>query len=252
MVRPHFHYAAGAAPTILRVRSAAPVLLQLLLGWLVGGGAALAQTNGLPAVGAQSASSQTSVTVQSQVDVLRSQMNGAIARVQQIVNQPVRQFRIGPGMEWSTYNEGWYHPGANKPDFNNVDIRTTQEKPYDSKGYVSSPLNPGVLFYGPDLEFNPNTKYFITNRNFPRKKLTEAEMVEINSLYRVIGKCEAELNRLRATPTPRPPEPAREEAENSSAPATTSSGGIDPKTGHLMVAGLLVILCVVVVRRLSR
>src|SRR6185312_13200587 len=47
----------------------------------------------------------------------------------------------------------------------------------------------GVMFRGRDLEFNAMTKLFYTNRMLPKKRLTETEMLEINSLYRVIGRC---------------------------------------------------------------
>ena len=37
------------------------------------------------------------------------------------------------------------------------------------------------------------TKYFYTDRSVPKKRLTEAEMLEINKLYRVIGHYQHEL-----------------------------------------------------------
>jgi hypothetical protein len=42
------------------------------------------------------------------------------------------------------------------------------------------------------------TKFFYTDRSVPKKKLTEAEMVEINRLYRIIGKNQTELTLLQA------------------------------------------------------
>ena len=92
----------------------------------------------------------------------------------------------------------WFHPGAAKPDFNNVDIRTTQETPYDRYQYVSTELNPGLAWVGSELEFNSMTKFFYTDRSVPKKKLTEQEMLEINRLYRIIGRCEQQLTQLRA------------------------------------------------------
>jgi hypothetical protein len=68
---------------------------------------------------------------------------------------------------------------------------------YDKYGYVNSDLNPGVVFIGQDLEFNSMTKYFYTDRSVPKKKLTEPEMLEINRLYRIIGRCEKELAQLQ-------------------------------------------------------
>ena len=38
------------------------------------------------------------------------------------------------------------------------------------------------------------TKYFYEDRSLPKKRLTEVEMLEINLLYRIIGKCEEQLN----------------------------------------------------------
>ncbi|HMD53952.1 MAG TPA: hypothetical protein VKJ65_05330, partial [Phycisphaerae bacterium] len=58
-------------------------------------------------------------------------------------------------------------------------------------------LNPGVVFLGNELEFNSRTKYFYTDRLVPKKRLTEAEMLEINQLYRVIGHCEQQLDELQ-------------------------------------------------------
>jgi hypothetical protein len=100
--------------------------------------------------------------------------------------------------EYSNYPEGWFHPGALTPDFNNIDVRTTQKLAYQNSPYVTSPLNPNVVFMGPELEFNSMTKYFYTDRSMPKKKLHESEMIEINQLYRVIGKCNSELAALRS------------------------------------------------------
>ncbi len=66
--------------------------------------------------------------------------------------------------------------------------------------YVSSELNPGIAFVGHQLEFNSLTKYFYTNRSLPKKKLSQAGMVEINRLYRIIAKCEKQLAQLQPPP----------------------------------------------------
>jgi hypothetical protein len=130
-------------------------------------------------------------------------MNDAIFRVQDIVNQPVKQLKHTPEMvDVAFYSPGWFHQGAIKPDFNTVDVRKTQQFDYDGHQYVTSDLNPGVVFIGRELEFNPMTKYFYTDRLVPKKKLTEAEMLEINQLYRVIGRCEQQLDELQ---NPEPP-----------------------------------------------
>jgi hypothetical protein len=133
---------------------------------------------------------------------LEAEMNNAISQVKEIVNQPVTVVPRTPDMQVSTYRPGWFHPGAEKPDFNTVDIRATQTFTYDQDEYVTSDLNPGVAFIGNELEFNPMTKYFYTDRSVPKKKLTEDEMLEINQLYRVIGKCEQQLDEIQHPRTP--------------------------------------------------
>ncbi len=206
-------------------------------------------------------------STQQQIAPLQAQINNAVARVQQIVNQPVRRLQLTRAMRYSNYREGWFHPGANTPDFNHIDIRTTQEKPYDNQQYVTSPLNPGIVFYGPDLEFNANTKYFVTDRNTPKKKLTDGEMVEINSLYRIIGKCQDEIARLskppagtagqppaggkpalaalqKETPVPEEPDPTP--------PKPAPAKGIDPATGHILVGCLGAVLAVLTIRRFTK
>jgi hypothetical protein len=124
----------------------------------------------------------------------QSVMDDALRRVKAIVNQPVHKFARAANMDVGIFRPGWFHPGANIPDYNNVDIRTTVESPYAQNRYVTSDLNPGVVFLGAELEFNANTKYFYIDRTLPKKKLTEAEMVQINHLYRIIGKCESTLH----------------------------------------------------------
>jgi len=59
-----------------------------------------------------------------------------------------------------------------------------------------------VVFISHDLEFNPMTKYFYTDRTVPKKRLTEDEMLEINRLYRIIGKCEQQLDDLQNHKSP--------------------------------------------------
>ena len=128
---------------------------------------------------------------------LELEMTNAYQRVLQIVNKPVRAFAKTPGLAATRYGPGWFHDGASKPDFNTVDIRLSQEFPYAQKKYVTSDLTPKVVFFGQDLEFNAMTKIFYTNRSLPKHKLTEAEMIEINQLYRVIGKCEQAVMQIQ-------------------------------------------------------
>lgn len=121
-------------------------------------------------------------------------MADAIERVKRIVNQPVRALTRTPDMEVSTSSPGWFHQGAAKPDFATVDVRATQDtSKFAPRVYITSDLNPGVAFAGSEVEFNSMTKYFYVDRSLPKKKLTEAEMLEINRLYRIIGECEEKL-----------------------------------------------------------
>lgn len=137
-------------------------------------------------------------TKEQQIAALKAEMNDAIFKVQDIVNQPVTHLKRTSGMDVATYGPGgWFHPGAIKPDFNTVDVRKTQQLDYAGNQYVTSDVNPGVVFLGSELEFNPMTKYFYTDRSVPKKKLTEAEMLQINDLYRIIGKCEQQLDELQ-------------------------------------------------------
>jgi len=131
-----------------------------------------------------------------QIAALKAQKSDAIFKVQDIVNQPVTQLKRTPDMVDIGFYPGWFHPGAETPDYNTVDVRKTQQFPYVNQ-YVTSDLNPGVVFPGHELEFNSMTKYFITDRTVPKKKLTDAEMNEINRLYRIIGHCEQQLNELQ-------------------------------------------------------
>jgi len=175
--------------------------------------------------GPLTAAAQPTNTLQDQIADVQFEMDKAIAQVQKIVNQPVTAYARQPGMEVPTTEGGWFHPGADKPDFNNVDVRTTQEFPYAKCEYITSDLNPGVMFRGRDLEFNHNTKYFITDRSVPKKKLTEAEMLEINRLYRIIGHCEQQLAQLQPPPTPKPPEETAGEVMLDRYPMLGSTSG---------------------------
>jgi len=130
---------------------------------------------------------------------VKAEMDSATARVKAIVNQPVRNFLKGPDVKYVIYPY-WFHDGASKPDFDHVDIRQTQDLHYATQGYVTSDLNPGVLWAGAELEFNTNTKYFYTDRSVPKKRLTEAEMLEINRLYRIIGEDEELLIDIKNPP----------------------------------------------------
>ncbi|WP_296742604.1 hypothetical protein [Mesorhizobium sp.] len=118
-----------------------------------------------------------------QVDALNAQTAQAQQRIVAIVNQPVTHLRRTGQV--TVFSPGWFHPGAITPDFDTVDIRATRELIYD--GYVTSDVTPTEMFDGDELEFNSMTKYFYVDRNLPKKRLSNSEMVEINGLYRVLG-----------------------------------------------------------------
>jgi hypothetical protein len=160
------------------------------------------------------AAAQPATTTAIDTNAVKAEMDSAIHQVEKIVNQTVPAYRRAPGMHWSEFHPGWFHEGANKPDFNHIDVRTTRETSgYEQHEYCTSDLNPGLVWKGTDLEFNASTKYFYTNRTFPKKKLTEAEMVEINRLYRIIGKCEQQL-----FPRPKPEANTDSDSDTSAAP----------------------------------
>ena len=187
---------------------------------------------------ARPASAQTT-NKQAQIDALNSEMNDAMEQVRKIVNQPVTRLAQKPGLNVATYAPGWFHPGANTPDYNNVDVRATQEFPYAKFDYVSSDLNPGVMFLGRELEFNSNTKYFYTDRSLPKKKLTGPEMLEINRLYRIIGRCEHQLAQLQN------PEPATEAAAETTPDAIAARFPMLKSTSARVILGVLVLLGIV-------
>lgn len=140
-------------------------------------------------------------TAAAQIAATKKQLNDAIARVTEIINQPVdsvpRTREIWDKCQF--YPDGYFHPGAATPDFNHVDVRKTQDVTgYSPYAYVSSNLTPDRAFPGAELEFNPMTKMFYQDRSVPKKRLTEAEMVEINRLYRIIGASITALQMLGA------------------------------------------------------
>jgi hypothetical protein len=146
-------------------------------------------------------SRQTEVrlTKEQQIAKDKRAIEAAIDQVKEIVNQPAPSVPITPDMKVASYGDMWFHPGAATPDFNNVDIRKTQDvSNYSRFEYVSSNFTPTLAFPGSELEFNSMTKLFYTDRSVPKKKLTDSEMIEINRLYRIIGKAQAELTLLGA------------------------------------------------------
>ncbi len=135
---------------------------------------------------------------QKEAAAVQAEMNQAVQKVVAIVNQPVKVLPLDDGVEVFRISEPWFHPGAIMPEFRTVDIRKTQDLTYAKWHYVTCVLTPGVMFEGSELEFNSMTKFFYVDRSLPKKKLTEAEMVEINNLYRTIGRCQDRLLSLHA------------------------------------------------------
>jgi hypothetical protein len=171
------------APAALADRAARPAQVRGHIVWLVGLTSLLLSVAGVI------------FWTLSSIEKANVEAARAEQRVVEIVNQPITHLpRSGPV---SVFSPGWFHPGATKPDFNNVDIRATQELTYE--GYVASDLNPSEMFMGSELEFNAMTKYFYTDRTLPKKRLSDAEMVKINDLYRVIGHDEQAIMTLWLT-----------------------------------------------------
>ncbi len=118
----------------------------------------------------------------------RAEMDAAVARIRAIVNQV-------PSTVTKPANEtGWiegFHPGATKPDFDHTDI-VSGRKPY-TVAYIQMEGAPNVFYRGADCEFNSETKFFYTNRELPKKKLSDSEYQELVRLYRFVGKCQRDL-----------------------------------------------------------
>ncbi|HTR43144.1 MAG TPA: hypothetical protein VMH87_16135 [Pseudomonadales bacterium] len=160
-----------------------------------------------------------------QMAALQLQLTNAWHQVELIVNQPAPAFRREPGYQVAIYGPGgWFHPGANTPDFNIVDVRHFQQFDY-KEPWVSSDVTPTLMFRGSDLEFNSMTKLFYTNRSLPKKRLSEAEMLQINSLYRTIGHCQAEISQLQ----PPPPVAASQDTQDGQDAQSDTNDAAPPK-----------------------
>ncbi|HEY5228842.1 MAG TPA: hypothetical protein VIJ19_09880 [Opitutaceae bacterium] len=132
-----------------------------------------------------------------QAAAINAELKKAVDKVVEIVNQPVPSVPLTPQLRAGVWTEGWFHPGAVKPDFRAVDVRRTQHTDeFTPFAYITSNLNPGVAFPGNQVEFNPMTKFFYKDYSLPKKRLSQEEMVEVNRLYRVIGKCADDMDAL--------------------------------------------------------
>lgn len=176
-------------------------------------------------------------SVAEQIAAIKAEKNEAIFSVQSIVNQPVKHLKRTPDMNVRLFSPGWFHDGAVTPKFDTVDVRVTQEFPYVGRQYVTSDLNPGEVFLGDELEFNPMTKFFYTIRSLPKKRLTEVEMIEINRLYRIIGRCNQQLEELQNPPP---------------LPEKIQQWTVAHKPVVAVIVGLLLVMLVFLRRRKSR
>jgi hypothetical protein len=200
---------------------------------------------------AQSSTDQTPADTNStpdQIAAFQLQLTNAWQQVETIVCQPVRAYQRTPGYDVSVYGPGgWFHPGAETPDFNHVDIRQSQELPYAGHPWVSSDITPTMMFPGGELEFNAMTKLFYTNRDLPKKKLTDAEMVQINSLYRIIGHSQDEIAKLQPPPAAQAAaDTDSDSGTNGPAPAIAAIERIPQSTrilyGSIAIGTLIVII----------
>ena len=140
------------------------------------------------------APAKTAVRTAENIPALKQKLDGAVARVIEIVNQPVPFVERTKDMDVSVES---FHDGATRPDFGSVDVRKTQEEPAThGHEYTMFSEHPNVAWSTSDIEFNSMTKYFYQDRTVPKKRLTEEEMVEVNKLYRTIAYCELRLGQL--------------------------------------------------------
>ena len=191
-----------------------------------------------------------------QIAALQLELTNAWQQVIEIVDQPVKAYVRSENTPASVYSPGWFHAGASTPDFNTVDVRQSQELIYAAHTYVTSDLNPGVVFLGRDLEFNSMTKLFYVDRSLPKHKLSEAEMLEINRLYRIIGHCRAEIARLQ-TPPDTEATAASQDGTNVESPAPAGLvGRIEriPREKRAFYGGIAVgvLIVIAVVGRLAK
>jgi hypothetical protein len=135
---------------------------------------------------------------------LNREYAAALKRATEIINQEVPGVPVTAGMKLGDWRDGpWFHPGATTPDFLNVDIRPTQENTnYAAYDYITSDFHKGIAYPADQVAFNPNTKLLYLDRTTPKKKLTEVEMIEVNALFHVMGKCAAMMQSLGQAPPP--------------------------------------------------
>ena len=148
------------------------------------------------------AAAKGAVSPEVRIRQLNEELARTVRRVREIVNQPVTQVEVTQGMKIARFPI-WFHPGAGTPNFDTDDVRTTESSANYSDpnyDYAACPMHPGIAFLMSDMAFNSATKIFYVDRSVPKKKLAEYELLEINKLYRVIGRDLHELAALGQTP----------------------------------------------------
>ncbi len=151
----------------------------------------------------QPAATKPALPPAARIQQLKAELMRTVEQVKEIVNQPVTPVPLERGMAVAQY-PFWFHDGAGTPNFDADDVRASQEvKNYSDPRYMyaTSPLNPGVAFPLSEMAFNGATKIFYVDRKVPKKKLPETELLEINRLYRIIGRDLHELASLGESPT---------------------------------------------------
>jgi hypothetical protein len=141
-----------------------------------------------------------------QVADARAKLGEALAKARAMINQPVTSYPMTEELraKASLYEDGWFHPGADIPNFIDIHIERSQE-PYGSQyEWVTSNLTPGLVFRSADCEYNAATKFFYMDRTVPKKKLTQPEMLRLDAIYHQIGVYSAYLLRLGHPWTPTP------------------------------------------------
>jgi hypothetical protein len=195
-------------------------------------------------------SAQSATNALPDTNSVNAEMQTAIHQVEAIVNQVVPAYHEKPGMHVGRYDY-WFHPGAATPKFGTVDVRASQELPYSKFQYVASDLNPGLVFIGSQLEFNAMTKYFYTNRSLPKKRLTEAEMIEINRLYRVIGHCKHQLLEVEIRGGGKDPA-ASEAGQDGEQPESATAPAKRPRLLNPYIGGGALVFLIAVLLLFSR
>jgi hypothetical protein len=145
----------------------------------------------------------------SDVNDARTKLNKALAEAREIINQPMETFPMTPELKEKAgrYPEGWFHPGAEVPNFADPHVERTQNLDDGRYEWITSNLNPDVVFRSADKEFNSQTKFFYVDRTLPKKRLTKDEMAQLDVIYRQIGIYAAYLQRAGFPWTPTPGEP---------------------------------------------